>query len=143
MTFIKEKIPEQYWDKLKQLGLFDDTIQFSSWLADYKRSIFSWLIFLEEHDRDDHTMYWVILWKERKIIVRELVVDSSIRSVWNEDVLLKKGVEIIDIVEIVAYGVLPEEKNELLSIIMEIAQARNPNYVIQFRNMAEPEFNGG
>ena len=143
MAFIKEKIPEQYWDKLKQLGLFDDTIQFSSWLADYKRSIFSWLIFLEEHDRDDHTMYWVILWKERKIIVRELVVDSSIRSVWNEDVLLKKGLAIIDIVEIVAYGVLPEEKNELLSIIMEIAQARNPNYVIQFRNMAEPEFNGG
>ena len=143
MAFIKEKIPEQYWDKLKQLGLFDDTIQFSSWLADYKRSIFSWLIFLEEHDRDDHTMYWVILWKERKIIVRELVVDSSIRSVWNEDVLLKKGLAIIDIVEIVAYGVLPEEKNKLLSIIMEIAQARNPNYVIQFRNMAEPEFNGG
>ncbi len=143
MAFIKEKIPEQYWDKLKQLGLFDETIQYSSWLADYKRSIFSWLIFLEEHDRDDHTMYWVILWKERKIIVRELVVDSSIRSVWNEDVLLKKGLAIIDIVEIVAYGVLPEEKNELLSIIMEIAQARNPSYVIQFRNMAEPEFNGG
>ena len=143
MAFIKEKIPERYWDKLKQLGLFDETIQYSSWLADYKRSIFSWLIFLEEHDRDDHTMYWVILWKERKIIVRELVVDSSIRSVWNEDVLLKKGLAIIDIVEIVAYGVLPEEKNELLLIIMEIAQARNPSYVIQFRNMAEPEFNGG
>ena len=143
MAFIKEKIPEQYWDKLKQLGLFDETIQYSSWLTDYKRSIFSWLIFLEEHDRDDHTMYWVILWKERKIIVRELVVDSSIRPVWNEDVLLKKGLAIIDIVEIVAYGVLPEEKNELLSIIMEIAQARNPSYVIQFRNMAEPEFNGG
>ena len=142
MTFIKEKIPEQYWDKLKQLG-FDENIYYASWLADYKRSIFSWLIFLEDHDRDDHSMYWALLWKERKIIVRELVVDSSIRSVWNEDVLLKKGLAIIDIVEIVAYGVLPEEKNELLSIIMEIAQARNPNYVIQFRNMAEPEFNGG
>ena len=139
MAFIKEKIPEQYWDKLKQLGLFDDTIQFSSWLADYKRSIFSWFI-VPEQDRDDYTMYWVILWKERKIIVRELVLDSSIRSVWNEDVLLKKGLAIIDIVEIVAYGVLPEEKNELLAVIQEITQARNPDYVIQFRNMAEPEF---
>jgi hypothetical protein len=119
MAFIKEKIPEQYWDKLKQLG-FDENIYYASWLADYKRSIFSWLIFLEEHDRDDYTMYWVILWKERKIIVRELVVDSSIRSVWNEDVLLKKGLAIIDIVEIVAYGVLPEEKINCYQLLWKL-----------------------
>jgi len=57
--------------------------------------------------------------------------------------LLKKGLVITDIVEIVAYGVLPEEKNELLAVIKEVAQAEDENYVVQFRNMAEPEFNGG
>lgn len=139
MAFIKEKIPEQYWDKLKQLGLFDETIQYSSWLADYKRSIFSWFI-VPEQDRDDYTMYWAILWKERIIVVRELIVDSTWPAWDNEDILLKKGLIIMDIVGIIAYGVLPEEKNELLAVIQEITQARNPDYVIQFRNMAEPEF---
>ena len=143
MAFIKEKILEQYWDKLKQLGLFDETIQYSSWLADYKRSIFSWSIFPKEHDRDDHAMYWVILWEERKIIIRELIIDNSIESVWNEDVLLKKGLIITDIVGITAYGVLPEEKNELLAVIQEVDQARSQKYVIQIRNMAEPEFKEG
>ena len=142
MTFIKEKIPEQYWDKLKQLG-FDENIYYASWLADYKRNIFSWPIFSKEQDRDDHTMYWTILWKERRIVVGELIVDST-WPVWDdEDILLKKGLVITDIVEIVAYGVLPEEKNELLAVIKEVAQAEDENYVVQFRNMAEPEFNGG
>ncbi len=142
MTFIKEKIPEQYWDKLKRLG-FDENIYYASWLADYKRSIFSWSIFPKEQDRDDHTMYWTILWKERRIVVGELIVDST-WPVWDdEDILLKKGLVITDIVEIVAYGVLPEEKNELLAVIKEVAQAEDENYVVQFRNMAEPEFNGG
>ena len=142
MTFIKEKIPEQYWDKLKRLG-FDENIYYASWLADYKRGIFSWFIFPKEQDRDDYTIYWTILWKERRVVVRELVVDST-WPVWNdENVLLKKGLVIIDIVEIVAYGVLPEENNELLVVTQEITQARNPDYAIQFRNIAEPEFNGG
>lgn len=110
MAFIKEDIPEQYWDKLKRLG-FDENIYYASWLADYKRNIFSWPIFSKEHVRNEHTMHWAILWKERKIIVRELVVDNSISPVWNdEDVLLKKGLVITDIVGITAYGVLPEEK---------------------------------
>ena len=141
MAFIKEDIPEQYWDKLKQLG-FDENIYYASWLADYKRNIFSWFI-VPEQDRDDYTMYWTILWKERRVVVRELVVDST-WPVWNdENVLLKKGLVIIDIVEIVAYGVLPEEKNALLAVVQEVAQTRNPDYVIQFRNMAEPKFKEG
>ena len=88
-------------------------------------------------------MYWTILWKERKIIVRDLTVDST-WPVWNdENVLLKKGLVITDIIEIVAYGVLPEEKNALLAVVQEIAQAWNPDYITQFRNMAEPEFKEG
>ena len=143
MAFIKEDIPEQYWDKLKRLG-FDENIYYASWLADYKRNIFSWPIFSKEHVRNEHTMPWAILWEERKIIVRELVVDNSISPVWNdEDVLLKKGLVITDIVGITAYGVLPEEKNELLAVIQEVDQARSQKYVIQIRNMAEPEFKEG
>ena len=85
MAFIKEDIPEQYWDKLKRLG-FDENIYYASWLADYKRNIFSWPIFSKEHVRNEHTMHWAILWKERKIIVRELVVDNSIDFFPNREI---------------------------------------------------------
>ncbi|MGT2908225.1 hypothetical protein [Streptococcus dentiloxodontae] len=138
MAFVKEKIPEEYWGMLKELGVFDEYTRLKSWVADKDREIFFWYTKLAS--RDDDTTSYILLWEKHVVFLNTTVVDNSKLPTWDDNhEHLQKGLIQKEVNHIKIPQSLASRGKELIQIIREAFQNSDYRYDVELTYIATPE----
>ncbi|MGT2907434.1 hypothetical protein [Streptococcus dentiloxodontae] len=140
MVFVREVIPEEYWDMLKELGLYNEYTYLDIWVADKDRGIYLWVS--RGADREDRTTDYILIWQNQVININARTIDNvAHRPIWNEDTtqLLQRGIVEKDINHIKIPASLANQKTEVVEIIKEVFHHAEKELDIEFKDIATPE----
>ncbi|MGT2908018.1 hypothetical protein [Streptococcus dentiloxodontae] len=137
MAFVREVIPEEYWDMLKELGVYNKYTHLIPWIADKDRGIYMWTSRFA--DREDRTTDHILIWQNQVIYLNVTTVRTK-DPIWNEETrqLLEKGVDEEAINEIRLPKVLANQEKELFQVIGEAFRAEDEHFYVKFRKLAQP-----
>ncbi|MDO4666834.1 MAG: hypothetical protein Q4A90_03245 [Streptococcus sp.] len=136
MTYVLETIPEEYFDMIKQFGLYKSGTKMEDWVADKEKGIFLWVY--RCFTRDDPTNDFVLIWKNQVVKLNVQLYDILEDPVWDEEneVYLKKGLVIRRIHWMTIPKELVGQEKELLEIINETFQYYSRQYNTRFSYIA-------
>ncbi|MGT2908015.1 hypothetical protein [Streptococcus dentiloxodontae] len=140
MAFVREVIPEEYWDMLKELELYNEYTYLDTWVADKDRGIYLWVS--RGADREDRTTDYILIWQNQVININMRTIDNvTHRPIWNEDTtqLLQRGIVLEDINYIKIPASLANQKTEVVEVIKEVFHHDDKELDTQFRHIATPE----
>ena len=138
MPFVRERIPEEYWGMLKELGVYSDRIPNKAWVADKEREIYFWT--LTFGDRDDPSVNDILIWQRQVIFINSTIVDYSKEPTWDEShTHLLKGLIKEDINSIQISPTLVGQEEELIQVIREVFQASDYRYDIVLNQIPVPQ----
>ncbi|MGT2907430.1 hypothetical protein [Streptococcus dentiloxodontae] len=138
MAFVREVIPEEYWDMLKELGVFSDRLRRKAWVADKDRGIYLWVS--RGADREDRTTDYILIWQNQVIDINTESTASIQFPEWDDTHehlqkgLIKEGINYIKIPQALASC-----GKELIQIIREAFQNSDYRYDIELTYIATPE----
>ncbi|MGT2908019.1 hypothetical protein [Streptococcus dentiloxodontae] len=139
MAFVKEKIPEEYWGMLKELGLYNEYTYLDVWVADKDRGIYMWTTRLA--DREDRTSDSVLIWQNAVVYINTITVAFVEEPVWVDDSHphLQRGLVKERINKISIPQSLASQGKALIEVIREAFHHSGSHYDIELTHIATPE----
>ncbi|KXT83969.1 hypothetical protein STRDD11_01197 [Streptococcus sp. DD11] len=138
MGFVNERIPEEYWDMLREKDLYNEYTYLDTWVSDKKNGIF--LLMTRFPNRDDYSADYVLLWQNQIIKINIITVAGISYPKKDEKTgKLIKGLNAKVINHIFIPAVLQEKKEEVVKITKEAFANLDYRYDVEFRSIAEPE----
>ena len=141
MPFVRERIPEEYWEMLDDLGINSKYLQRRVWVADKEKEIYLWVA--RDSDREDRTTDYTLIWQGQVIYINTSIFDNSSHPpIWDEEAhrLLKKGLIEKEINRIQIPASLREKKIAVIDVIKYVFRHTDYRFITVFRTIAEPEF---
>ncbi|MGT2908016.1 hypothetical protein [Streptococcus dentiloxodontae] len=138
MVFVREVIPEEYWDMLKELGVYNKYTHLIPWIADKDRGIYMWTSRFA--DREDRTTDHILIWQNQVIDINTESTASIQFPEWDDTHehlqkgLVKRKVNYIKIPQSLA-----SSGKELIQIIREVFQNSSYRYDVELTYIAMPE----